>query len=68
MKPKILTAHGEFIIEIINTLKRKIDGTGQDSAGIGVSWHYHMEPLHDALTQFSPGFQFTDVTKLIKLL
>ena len=27
-----------------------------------------MEPLLDALTQFSPGFQFTDVTNLISFL
>ena len=27
-----------------------------------------MDPLLDALTQFSPGFQFTDVTKLINFL
>ena len=68
MKHKILTAHGESIAEIINTLQNKLGGTGQGSAGSGVSWHCHMEPLLSALTQFSPGFQFTDVTKLTQFL
>ena len=48
--------------------KTNLDGTGQGSAGSGVSWHCHMEPLLDALTQFSPGFQFTDVTTSISFL
>ena len=68
MKHKILTAHGESIAEIINTLQNKLGGTGQGSAGSGVSWHCHMEPLLNALTQFYPGFQFTDVTKLTQFL
>ena len=65
IKHKIITAHGESIAETINTLQKTLGGTGQGSAGVGVSWHYHMEPLLDALTQYSLGFQFTDVTKLI---
>ena len=68
MKHKILTAHGESIITIINTLLLKLGGTGQGSAGSGPSWHCHMEPLIDALIKFSPGFQFTDITNTIKFI
>ena len=48
MKHKILTAHGETIIEMINTLERKLGGNGQSSAGSGDSWHCYTEPLLDA--------------------
>ena len=68
MKHKILTANGESIITIINTLPLKLGGTGQGSAGSGPSWHCHMEPLLDALIKFSPGFQFTDITNTIKFI
>ena len=68
MKHKILTAYGESINAIINTIQRKLGGTGQGSAGSRVSWHCHMEPLLAALSKFSPGFQFVDVTKTIEFM
>lgn len=65
MAYKILTAHGELIISIINTIQLSLGGTGQCSTGSRVLWYCHIDPLLAALTTFSPGFQFTDVINLI---
>lgn len=68
MVHKILAAHGILIETNANMLTLKLDGTGQGSAESGVLWHCHMEPMLNALTQFSPRFQFTDVTHLIHFI
>lgn len=62
MVHKIFITNGISTNIIDNTLALKLGGTGQGSAGSGISWHCHMEPILHALPPFSPGFQFTDVT------
>lgn len=59
---KILTSHGILTELIINPLGLKLVDTGQGRAGSGASWHCHMEPMLQALTQFPYWYQFTDVT------
>lgn len=64
----ILTFHGISSSTIYNSLSLQLGGACQGSAGSGVSWHCHMEPLLQALTLFSPGFQFNDTTNRIQFI
>jgi len=61
---KILTAHAVST----QSITLKFGGSCQGSAGSGASWHCYMEPLLDALSHYSPGCQFTDVTITIHFL
>lgn len=61
MVHKTPTVHGISTDTIDNTLVLKLGGTNQGSTCSGVLWYYHIEPMLNALTQFSPGYQFTNV-------
>ena len=50
MVHRILTAHGVSHSAITNSPSLRLGDTGQGSAGSGVSWHCHMEPLLLGLT------------------